>query len=76
MAFQINFDAYGDVKNYKTWLVAKDFTQIPSIYYIDKFSHVVKIDSIHVVLTLTTQYNLEVHQLDVKTTFLNGIICI
>lgn len=56
--------------------MAKGFIQIPSIYYTNIFSHLVKIDSIRVILTFTTQYNLEVHQLDVKTTFLNGITCI
>ncbi len=64
------------MKKYRAWLVAKGFIQIPSIYYTNIFSHVVKIDSIGVILTFTTEYNLEVHQLDVKTTFLNGITCI
>ncbi len=38
------------------------------------FFHVVKIILIHVLLTLTIQCDWEIHQLDVKTPFLNGYL--
>jgi hypothetical protein len=38
------------------------------------FFHVVKITLIHVLLTLTIQFDWETHQLDVKTPFLNGYL--
>jgi hypothetical protein len=36
------------------------------------FFHVVKITLIHVLLTVTIQFDWETHQLDVKIPFLNG----
>jgi len=36
------------------------------------FSPVVKYSSIHILLALVAQYNLELDQLDVKTAFLHG----
>jgi len=54
--------------------VAKGFTQIYGVDYYETFSCVVKLNSIKVLLALATKYDLECHQLDVKTTFLNGNI--
>lgn len=54
--------------------MARGFTQIQGIDYMETFSHVVKTNSIKVLLALATQYDLEIHQLDVKTAFLNGYI--
>jgi folate-dependent tRNA-U54 methylase TrmFO/GidA len=58
----------------KTHLVVRGFSQVPNIDYMDTFSPVVKIDSIRIIFALTIQYDKEVHQLYVKTTFLNGIL--
>ena len=55
-------------------MVAKGFTQIQGIDYLETFSPVVKLNSIKVLLALATQYDLEIHQLDVKTAFLYGFI--
>jgi len=38
------------------------------------FFHVVKLNSIKVLITLTTQHNLKMQKLYVKTTFLNGYL--
>ena len=54
--------------------MARGFTQIQGIDYMETFSPVVKTNSIKVLLALATQYDLEIHQLDVKTAFLNGYI--
>jgi hypothetical protein len=42
--------------------------------YIETLSPMVKLNSINVLITLDIQYNLEMHQLDVKTMFLNGYL--
>ena len=55
-------------------MVVKGFTQVQGIDYIDTFSPVVKLNSIKLILALVAQYNLEAHQLDVKTAFLNGFL--
>ena len=53
-------------------LVVKDFTQKQNIDYFDTFAPVARIYSIHVLLALASVYKLVIHQMDVKTAFLNG----
>ncbi|KAH9684220.1 hypothetical protein KPL71_027928 [Citrus sinensis] len=57
---------------YKARLVAKGFVQKEGIDYNEVFSPVVKHTSIRILLTLVAEYELELAQLDVKTTFLHG----
>jgi hypothetical protein len=52
--------------------VAKSFTQREDIDYIETFSSVLCNDSLRIIMALVTHYDLELHQMDVKTTFLNG----
>ena len=55
-------------------MVTKGFTQVEGIDYNEIFSPVVKHCSIRIILGLVNQYDLELEQLDVKTTFLHGNI--
>ena len=57
---------------YKAKLVVKGFGQKKCVDFEEIFSLVVKISSIRVVLGLAASLNLEIEQLDVKTTFLHG----
>jgi hypothetical protein len=52
--------------------VAKGFTQREGIDYNETFSPVSYKDSFRIIMALVTHYDLELHQMDVKTTFLNG----
>jgi hypothetical protein len=52
--------------------VAKDFTQREGIDYTKIFSPVSCKDSLKIIMALVTHYDLELHQMDVKTAFLNG----
>ena len=51
--------------------MAKDYTQKEGIDYKETFSPVVRFTSILLLLAIVTNLNLELHQMDVKTTFLN-----
>ena len=53
-------------------LVAKGYSQVEGIDFHEIFSPVVKLVSIRTLLALTALLNLELEQLDVKTTFLQG----
>jgi hypothetical protein len=52
--------------------VAKGFTQREGIDYNEIFSPISSKDSFRIIMALVAQYNLELHQMDVKMTFLNG----
>uniref|UniRef100_A0A2N9HCN4 CCHC-type domain-containing protein n=1 Tax=Fagus sylvatica TaxID=28930 RepID=A0A2N9HCN4_FAGSY len=53
-------------------LVAKGFRQREGIDYFDTYAPVARITSIRVLIALASIYKLVVHQMDVKTAFLNG----
>ncbi|KAG8497073.1 hypothetical protein CXB51_008352 [Gossypium anomalum] len=56
---------------YKVRLVAKGYSQIPGVDFTDVFSPVVKHSSIRALLGIVAMHDLELEQLDVKTTFLD-----
>ena len=56
---------------YKAKLVAKGYTQKEEDFF-DTYSPVARLTTIRVLLSLAASYGLLVHQMDVKTAFLNG----
>ncbi len=62
----------GSVDKYKARLVAKGFTQKENVDYFDTFAPVSRISSIRVLFALASVHKLIIHQMDVKTAFLNG----
>ena len=63
---------YGSIEKYKARLVAKGFSQKQNVDYFDTFAHVTRISSICILIVLASIHKLFIHQIDVKTTFLNG----
>ncbi|KAG8496414.1 hypothetical protein CXB51_007522 [Gossypium anomalum] len=57
---------------YKARLVAKGYSQVPGVDFTDVFSPVVKHSLIRALLGIVAMHDLELEQLDVKTTFLHG----
>jgi hypothetical protein len=65
-------DSKGNVERFKARLVVKGFTQKEGVDYNETFSPVSEKDSFRIIMVLVAHYDLELHQLDVKTAFLNG----
>ena len=61
----------GTIDKFKARLVVKGFRQKESLDYFDTYSPVTMITSIRMFIALAAVYGLEIHQMDVKTTFLN-----
>ncbi len=70
--FKIKHRVDGEVERYKARLVARGFTQIFGVDYNETFAPVAKFVSICYALALATIEDMKIHQMDVKTTFLNG----
>ena len=62
----------GSTDMYKARLVAIGYKQKEGLDYFDTYSHVTRITSIRMLIAIAALHNLEIHQMDVKTTFLNG----
>nr|GEX94061.1 zinc finger, CCHC-type [Tanacetum cinerariifolium] len=62
----------GTVDKVKARLVIQGFRQKEGIDYFDTYAPVARITTIRLLLALVAIHNLVIHQMDVKTTFLNG----
>jgi hypothetical protein len=69
--FKKKLKPYGTIEKYKARLVAKGYTQKEEDFF-DTYSPVARMTTIRVLLSLAASYGLLVHQVDVKTTFLNA----
>jgi len=62
----------GSIDKYKARLVAKGYTQREDLDFFDTFSPVARITSIRFLIAIASIHDLIIHQMDVKTAFLNG----
>jgi len=72
--FKTKRDSMANIERYKARLVAKGFTHQEGIDYKEIFSPVSSKDSFRTIMALVAHFDLELHQMNVKTTFLNGDI--
>nr|GEY54238.1 zinc finger, CCHC-type [Tanacetum cinerariifolium] len=69
--FKRNLKVNGTVEKFKARLVIQDFKQKSGIDYFDTYAPVARISTIRLLISMVSIYNLIIHQMDVKTTFLN-----
>jgi len=61
-------------KTYKTRYVAKSYSQVKGVDYQKTFAPTANLKSVRALLQIAAQHNLILHQMDVKTTYLNAPI--
>lgn len=59
---------------FRARLVAQGFSQVHGINYFDTYSPTLKMDSLRILLAVATFCDWEIHQLDIKTAYLEGDI--
>lgn len=70
--FVRKYDNHGTLKTYNARLVARGFRQKESFNYFDTYASVAKMMTIKVLFALASLHDLIGHQMDVKTTSVNG----
>ena len=64
--FIMKYKANGSVERHKVHLVVKGFTQTYGIDYTETFAPVAKLNTVRILLSLATNSNWPLHQLDIK----------
>jgi hypothetical protein len=72
--YKIKYAAYGSIEKHKSRFVARGFSQIEGIDYDETFAPVARYTSIQSIMAIAAEMGWNIHQMDVKTAFLNGFI--
>ncbi|GMF35180.1 unnamed protein product [Phytophthora fragariaefolia] len=72
--FVVKYTGTGDIDRFKARLVIKGFLQQYGIDYDEIFSPVIRTEVLRLLLIIATYLDFEIHQMDVKTAFLNGVL--
>ncbi|GKB68942.1 zinc finger, CCHC-type containing protein [Tanacetum coccineum] len=70
--FKIKLNVDETIEKFNARLVIQGFRQNLGIDYFDTYAPVAHIRTIRLLIALASIYNMIIHQMDVKTTFLNG----
>src|SRR5947207_4626299 len=68
--FKHKKDQFGRITRLKARLVARGFSQVYGIDYLDTYAPVAKLASIRILFAIAAAFDLEIHQMDVITAFL------
>ena len=69
--FKSKFKTNGSIDKLKAWLVAKGYSQQEGIDFEETYALVAKLYTNRLLVALATKHNGKIHQLEVKSTFLN-----
>ena len=72
--FRAKHDENGQIERFKGRYVAQGFTQVHGEDYNEIFSPVVRWESVRTLISMAVQNNMLLHQMDVETAFLNGLL--
>ena len=66
--------ATGSIEKYKARFVARKFSHIEGTDYEETFALVARYTSIRTIMALASMMKWSLHQMDMKTPFMNGVI--
>ena len=72
--FRNKTDKEGNVIHNKARLVAQGYSEMARVDYDETFAPIAHMESIRILLALACQLKFKLYQMDVKTTFLNGLL--
>jgi hypothetical protein len=72
--YKIKHAADGSVDKFKARFVAKGFSQKEGIDFSETFAPVARYSSIRAMISIAVEMGWQIHQMDVKIAFLNGVI--
>jgi hypothetical protein len=72
--FRTKHDASGNIIRYKARLVEKSYSQMTGVDFDETFAPMAKFITIRLILAIAAAMDWEIHQIDVKTAFLNGVL--
>jgi hypothetical protein len=72
--YKLKHVADGSIEKYKARFVARGFSQVEGVDYDETFASVVRYTPIKAVISIAAEMGWKIHRMDVKTTFLNGLI--
>ena len=72
--FKNKSDEHGTVIKNKSRLIAQGYTQVEGVDFNETFAPVARLESIRILLAIASHLNFKLYQMDVKSTFLNGML--
>ena len=72
--FKNKSDEHSIVIRNKSRLVAQGYTQVEGVDFDETFAPVARLESIRILLAITSHLNFKLYQMDIKSAFLNGML--
>ena len=72
--YKVKHAVDGNIEKFKARFVARGFSQVEGVDYEETFAPVARYTSIRSIISIAAEMGWKIHQMDVKTAFLNGFI--
>ena len=72
--FKNKSNKHGTIIRNKSRFVAQCYTKVEGVDFNETFAPVARLESIRILLAITSHLNFKLYQMDVKSAFLNGML--